>query len=504
MAWAMGCSDASSRAPVRRRTSSASVPSTGIDVDECHAAGGDGAGLVQDDGVDLPGRFEDLGALDQDAELGAAAGPDEQRRGGGEAEGARAGDDQDGNAGGQRGGGGLAGAEPEPEGAQGEGDDDGDEDRGDLVGEPLDGCLAVLGVGDEPGDLGQGGVGADSGGPHDETAAGVDGGAGDGVAGGDLDRHRFAGEQGGVDGGAAVFDGAVGGDLLTGADDEQIADRQFADRDADLVAVANDGHVLGAQVEQGSQGSAGGALGAGFEVAAGEDEHDDHAGHLEVQLGLAGTAFEGEREAHLHAGDPGLTPEEGVDAPAERGEGADRDEGVHGGGAVAQVLPGGPVERVRRPQDHRGGHGEREPLPVLELQRVDHRDQQDRDAEDGGDDEPVAQGGELGIGLTGALVVVGGVGLGCGGDRGGVADRFDLGDDVVDGEAVGEGDGGLLGGVVHGCVDAVELVEALRDPGGARGAGHAADVEGDGRGGAGGRVGHRSHISMSGVPVTGP
>ena len=106
--------------------------------------------------------------------------------------------------------------------------------------------------------------------------------------------------------------------------------------------------------------------------------------------------------------------------------------------------------------------------------------------------------------VTGALVVVGGVGLGCGGDRGGVADRFDLGDDVVDGEAVGEGDGGLLGGVVHRCVDAVELVEALRDPGGARGAGHAADVEGDGRGGAGGRVGHRSHISMSGVPVTGP
>ena len=48
------------------------------------------------------------------------------------------------------------------------------------------------------------------------------------------------------------------------------------------------------------------------------------------------------------------------------------------------------------------------------------------------------------------LVVVGGVGLRGGGDLGGVADRFDLGDDVVDGEAVGEGDGGLLGGVVHG------------------------------------------------------
>ena len=146
---------------------------------------------------------------------------------------------------------------------------------------------------------------------------------------------------------------AVGGDLLAGADDEPVADGEVADRDADLVAVAEDGHVLGAEVEQGAQRGAGGALGAGLEVAAGEDEHDDDAGHLEVQLGLAGAAFEGEREAHLHAGGAGLAPEQGVDAPAERGERADRDEGVHGGGAVAQVLPGGPVERARRPQDDR-------------------------------------------------------------------------------------------------------------------------------------------------------
>ena len=89
-------------------------------VDEGHAAGGDGAGLVEDDGVDLPGRLEDLGALDEDAELRAAAGSDEERGGGGEAEGAGAGDDQDGDAGGERGGGGLAGPEPEAEGPDGE------------------------------------------------------------------------------------------------------------------------------------------------------------------------------------------------------------------------------------------------------------------------------------------------------------------------------------------------------------------------------------------------
>ena len=43
------------------------------DVDERHLAGGHGAGLVEHDGVDLAGGLEDLGALDQQAELGAAA-----------------------------------------------------------------------------------------------------------------------------------------------------------------------------------------------------------------------------------------------------------------------------------------------------------------------------------------------------------------------------------------------------------------------------------------------
>ena len=200
----------------------------GDDVDEGHAAGGDGAGLVEHDGVDPAGRFEDLGSLDEDAELRAAAGADEERGRCGQPEGAGAGDDQHGDAGGEGGGGRLAGAEPEPEGAERQADDDGDEHGRDLVGEALHGGLAVLGVGDEPGDLGQGGVGADAGGPHDEASAGVDGGAGDGVAGADLDGDRFAGEQRGVDSRGAFLDDAVGGDLLAGPHDEPVADGQVA------------------------------------------------------------------------------------------------------------------------------------------------------------------------------------------------------------------------------------------------------------------------------------
>ena len=75
---------------------------------------------------------------------------------------------------------------------RGDDDDDRHEHRRDAVGEPLHRRLARLGVLDEAGDLGQLGVGADAGRAHDEAPAGVDGGAGDGVAGADLDGDRLA------------------------------------------------------------------------------------------------------------------------------------------------------------------------------------------------------------------------------------------------------------------------------------------------------------------------
>ena len=202
----------------------------GDDVDEAHAAGGHGAGLVEHDRVDAAGRLEDLRALDEQAELGAAAGADEQRGRRGEPERARAGDDQHGDGGGERELGRLAGAEPEAERRDGEGDDDRDEDAGDAVGEPLDRRLAGLRVGDEPGDLGERGVAADLRRAHDQAAAGVDGRAGDLVAGLLLDRHGLAGEQRLVDRARALLDDAVGGDLLARADDEAVAERELLDR----------------------------------------------------------------------------------------------------------------------------------------------------------------------------------------------------------------------------------------------------------------------------------
>ena len=107
------------------------------DADESHLSGRDGTGLVEDDRVNAPRRHEHLRPLDQQAELRAASGTDEQRRWCRDPERARAGDDQNGDGGGE--GESRTGAfgEPEPERDDGEGNDDGGEDAGDPVGEAL-------------------------------------------------------------------------------------------------------------------------------------------------------------------------------------------------------------------------------------------------------------------------------------------------------------------------------------------------------------------------------
>ena len=200
--------------------------------------------------------------------------------------------------------GGLAGAEPEPEGADGEGDDDGDEHGGDLVGEPLDRGLAVLGVGDEPGDLGQRGVGADPGGPHDEAAAGVDGGAGDRVAG---PTSTGTGSPVSSEASMAEVPSSTMPSVATFSPGRTTNRSPTASCSIGMrtsVPSREDGDVLGAQVEQRPQGGAGAALGAGFEVAAGEDERRDDGGHLEVELVCAGAAFEGEVKPIVMPGMP--------------------------------------------------------------------------------------------------------------------------------------------------------------------------------------------------------
>ena len=132
---------------------------------------GEGAGLVEDHGVDLPCPLEVFPALDQDAALRALARPHEERRGRGHPEGAGAGyhDDRDE---GEHG-------EVEPDVADVEpgqacdrrgGDDDRDEVGGDPVREALDGRPSRLRLFDQLDYLEEGGVLADLVGPQLQEA----------------------------------------------------------------------------------------------------------------------------------------------------------------------------------------------------------------------------------------------------------------------------------------------------------------------------------------------
>ena len=112
----------------------------------------------------------------------------------------------------------------------------GDEDRRDPVGQALHLGLAALRVGDQPGDLRELGVGADAGGADLEPSSDVDGRADDAVAGADLDGHGLAGQHRRVDRRRAGHHDAVGGDLLAGPHDEDVADGEFVYRNARVSA----------------------------------------------------------------------------------------------------------------------------------------------------------------------------------------------------------------------------------------------------------------------------
>jgi hypothetical protein len=229
---------------------------------------------------------------------------------------------------------------------------------------------------------------------HDQAAAGVDRGAGDGSPG---PTSTGTGSPVSIDGVDAEVPSTTTPSVAIfspGRTTNSVADGQLVDRDlAFLAAVAQHGDVLGAEVEQGPQRRAGPALGPRLEVAAGEDERGDRRRDLEVDVARRPSgARRGQVEGIVMPGMP-ASPRTGVERPAERGERADRDERVHGGGAVAQVEPGGPVERPGAPHDDGGGQRERQPLPVGELQRRDHRHRDDRHGQRGETSRRVRSGG---------------------------------------------------------------------------------------------------------------
>jgi hypothetical protein len=96
----------------------------------------------------------------------------------------------------------------------------------------------------------------------------------------------------------AVDDDAVGGDLLAGTYDDEVAHLDDVGRYEQLDAVAQQRRLLGALVEQGLERGAGAAAGPRLEVASEQDERDDRDGCLEVDLGARSAGCEPQMRAY--------------------------------------------------------------------------------------------------------------------------------------------------------------------------------------------------------------
>jgi hypothetical protein len=140
-----------------------------------------------------------------------------------------------------------------------------------------------------------------------------------------------------------------------------------------------------------------------------------------------------------------------------------------------------------------------QPLPVVELQRLDHREQQDRQRKRGGEYESAAQ---VGAGIALVLSATHRR-AGLRRQRGLVTGLADRRDQVGRRDPLGiEADRGPLGGEVDRRLDPLDLVQPLLDPARAGGAGHALDRQADPLlfGGAAHRATSRPNSAVCTVP----
>ena len=415
-----------------------------LDGTDRHPAGRDGAGLVQHDGVDTANGLEHLRSLDQHPELGAAAGADQDRCRRGQTQRTRAGDDQYRDRRGERGGHRVPGHQPAGHGDRGDHQDGGNEHRRHPISQALNGGLTALRVDNHPGHLGKLGVGTNPAGAQQDSAVGIDRATQHSVTCRHIGRYRLSGHRRGVQCRGALDHGAVGGDTLTGAHHDHVADGQFAGGNPHLGAVAHDGGLLGAQRQQRAQCRTGRPLGLGFGVTAGQQEHRDRGRDFEV---------------HVPVPVPGRPGDHDERRPQVGGQGADRHQGVHRGRAVTGTVQRRCVERVAAPEHNRRGQCENHPLPAGELSGHHHRQRHHRHREDGRADQP---GPQL---LLGQIVVHVVAGVAVVEHRGVVAGGLDRSDQVLGTHRGSMLDMGLFDREVDGRRHPVEAIEAAFDPG---------------------------------------
>ncbi len=329
---------------------------------------GQGARLVEDDGVDTAGRLEGGATPDEHATLGGATRAHHHGGGRGQPHGAGTGDDEHTDGRDQRQGEGRFWSEgcPGHERRRRQHDDRGHEPLDDAIGHTLDGRLRSLRLAHHAHDLAQHGVTADVGGAQHDGAAPVEGGADDHVAGTAGDRQRLTGEHRLVDAAAAVHDDTVDRHLLTGSDAHEVAGSDSFDGHVQLDVTVDAPSGARTQSHQGGDRATGLRLGTCLHPAAGEDEADDHGRRIEVRDRLdAGVVDERGRQCDGHAVAP-------------RGHRPQRHQRVHRDRAMPRLPPGVAQEHAAGPELHERGRHEQQPVELHHAQAERARPQHQR------------------------------------------------------------------------------------------------------------------------------
>ena len=178
----------------------------GIDTVEPHHVGdghnacGDGTCFIKNNCVHLPRCFQDFGAFDQHAELGAASRTYKKCGGCGEPQCTGARNDGNGDGSGKCVSKSVACNDVPSECEKRCEDDQRHEDLGNAVNKPLDGSFAGLCVADQPGDARERGVLANPLCLDDQATRSVHGGPSHDTAWGNIHRQRLASQHGLING----------------------------------------------------------------------------------------------------------------------------------------------------------------------------------------------------------------------------------------------------------------------------------------------------------------
>src|SRR5699024_11057906 len=213
-----------------------------LDVGQLGAAVGQGAGLVDDHGVDLRGGLQVFATLDEHPVLSGASDTGDNRDRDGDDQRPRAGDDQQGQ--GQ--------FHIEGDQANGEG---GDHHTGGVVlreflQERLGFCLVILGVFDAVDDLGQGGIRYDADSLNAQYTGAQPSSGEDLRVLGLLSGYGFPGDGGLIDPAVTGEHASIDGDLLAVFHEHDVTGGQFPDLNGFGLTVAQHGGGLGGSVHQ--------------------------------------------------------------------------------------------------------------------------------------------------------------------------------------------------------------------------------------------------------------